>query len=335
MTTKSLLPDKRHRSNSYSIIGLKETISSNKKSNVKKSIPILKWAGGKGQLLPVLRENYPKELKNNKIKTYIEPFIGGGAVFFDIANQYKIKSSYLFDKNHELIILYNTIKSNPNALIKELSKIESKYLSLNDSKRKDLFYKIREQYNQSLSDVLQEIKRNYVISKRAAQTVFLNRTCFNGLFRVNSKGHFNVPHGRYANPTILFEDKIKVASKLLQNTTIALGDFSLARHCITKDTFIYYDPPYRPISKSSNFTSYSKEQFDDDEQIRLSKLFEHLDKENIMQMMSNSDPSNYINDPFFDKLYFKYNIERIHARRVINSNSSKRGALTELIIKNY
>ena len=297
--------------------------------------PILKWAGGKSQLLPIIRENYPFELKNNKIKIFIEPFVGGGAVYFDIINKFNIDSAYLFDTNHELVIVYNSVKMSPKRVIRELGELEIAYLSQNESIQKKMYYKVREDYNKSLKKVIAKLKNSSNMPKRAAQTLFLNRTCFNGLFRVNSKGFFNVPHGSYKKPKILHETNIMNASRALQIADILHGDFSQAFKYITKNTFVYYDPPYRPVSKTSSFNSYSKESFDDNEQIRLSNFFKKMDKKNIKQMLSNSDPKNYIEDTFFDDLYCGYQIRRVHAKRYINSDPSKRGNLTELLIKNY
>ena len=167
-------------------------------------------------------------------------------------------------------------------------------------------------------------------------TIFLNRTCFNGLFRVNSKSGFNVPFGRYKNPTILFEKKLRAASDALQNAVISLCDFSYTENYADKETLVYYDPPYRPISQTSNFTSYSKDVFGDEEQRRLHALFSRLDKIGVKQLLSNSDPTNHDDeDRFFDNLYSDFKITRVPARRVINSNPDKRGDIRELIIRNY
>lgn len=291
---------------------------------------ILKWAGGKTQLLEQIRANLPQELTHNKIHTYIEPFIGGGAVFFDIASRYSFRQAYLFDVNAELITLYNSIKSDVDTLVSVLSKLQKNYLAKNEEARKVFFYKVRDKYNADLS------ARDFVNPERAALTIFLNRTCFNGLFRVNSKGEFNVPFGSYKNPTILFEDKLRTASALLQNATIELTDFSKTENYADKKTFVYYDPPYRPISQTSSFTAYSKDTFDDNEQRRLFRLYDKLNKKGALQLLSNSDTTNFKkSDRFFDDLYSDYTITRVDARRMINSNPDKRGSIKELLIKNY
>lgn len=299
------------------------------KNNVNAS-PILKWAGGKTQLLPVLTQNYPSKLLEGEIKTYIEPFVGGGAVFFDLVNKYKIEQAVLFDINIELVILYNTIKHSVYDLIGELRKLEIDYLSITDEEeRKAYFYNVRDKYNRSITDSID------VNPIRAAHTIYLNRTCFNGLFRVNSKGGFNVPHGRYKNPRILFEDKLLACNAALQKAEIHKADFADANNFVDGNTFIYYDPPYRPVSETSSFNSYSKEAFDDDEQIRLARFYKEMDIKGVLQLLSNSDPSNYIEDPFFDNLYIGHTIERVSAKRMINSNSEKRGELKEILVRNY
>jgi DNA adenine methylase len=294
------------------------------------SAPILKWAGGKTQLLATFDNLYPLELKNGTIEKYIEPFFGGGSVFFDIRNRFPIKEALLFDINPELICLYKTIKNNVSLLINELKKIEREYLGLDEDGRREYYYKTREFYNIEPS---QNGEENVF---RSAITIFLNRTCFNGLYRVNSSGKFNVPMGSYKNPTILFEDKLLAASGALSIANISLGDFSKIKNLeIDNKTFIYFDPPYRPISQTSQFTSYAADDFNDDDQRRLANLYREIHEKGAFQMLSNSDPSNYIEDTFFDDLYRGFEINRISASRRINSDSSKRGNVNELVITNY
>jgi len=293
--------------------------------------PVLKWAGGKGMLLPQLSERYPSELRRGAIKRYIEPFVGGGAVFFDIANLYTVEEVYLLDINPELIILYNVIKNNVFELIEELEGLQRTYFS-SDNKR-ELYYKNRDEYN--LFDKKIDANR-YSISfvRRAALTVFLNRTCFNGLFRVNSKGLFNVPMGSYKRPRILDRDNLIAVSKAFTKATILQADFANALEFVDKDTFIYYDPPYRPLNETS-FTTYAKEPFDDLEQIRLREVFERAHQKGALQMLSNSDPTNVGEDPFFDDLYKEYNIYRVLAKRLINSDAKGRSEIREILITNY
>lgn len=302
-----------------------------KGSEICSASPVLKWAGGKGLLLPQLSEKFPNKLRCGAIKKYIEPFVGGGAVFFDISNSYYFEEAYLFDINPELIILYNVIKNNVTELIDELDFLQKSYFSSND--RKEFYYQIRDEYNAFDKKIN---ANNYSLSfiRRAALTVFLNRTCFNGLFRVNKKGAFNVPVGSYKNPRILDADNLIAVSMALKKATILQTDFSNVLDFADKDTFIYYDPPYRPL-KNSSFTTYAVEDFDDSEQIRLKKIFDQTHKAGALQMLSNSDPTNEAPDPFFDDLYRDYNIYRILAKRLINSKAEKRGKIREILVTNY
>lgn len=298
--------------------------------------PFLKWAGGKSQLLPQLKKLYPGELKPEKITEYIEPFMGGGAVFFDIAQKYKISSVSIYDVNPELILAYKVIQKDVEQLIDEISLLSSDYHKLLEDERKAFYYEQRDRYNfQRLEIDYQKYSLAWV--SRAATLVFLNRTCFNGLFRLNSKGEFNVPHGRYKNPKILDADNLIAVSKLLQIADIEVGDFEICERSIKPGTFIYFDPPYRPISKTASFTSYSKSEFGDREQIRLASFFRYLHKKyDIKMMLSNSDPKNEnLKDDFFEKLYEGFNIHRVAANRMINSNAKKRGRINEIVITNY
>ena len=294
--------------------------------------PVLKWAGGKGMLLPQITEHLPTKLKFGAIKRYIEPFIGGGAVFFDIANNYNFEDAYLFDINPELVILYNVIKYDVDDLIAELFELQQKYNIAED--KAAFYYSIRDEYNSFDKNVnANSFSKNFV--RRAALTVCLNRTCFNGLYRVNSKGLFNVPVGKYKNPRILDENNLKEVSKALQYATIIQTDFADVLKYVNKDSFVYYDPPYRPINASS-FNSYAVGDFNDEEQIRLKETFTKVDELGALQMLSNSDPTNYnADDHFFDDLYSKYNIHRIWAKRMINSDPNGRDGVRELLITNY
>lgn len=290
--------------------------------------PFLKWAGGKGQILNKIRPLYPKEL-GSKINKYIEPFIGGGAVFFDVVTNYKLDTYIINDINKELINTYKAIQQDINSLLGYLSNITSYYkqLSIND---KDLFYySIRKKYNNIIIDKSINIEK-------AALFIFLNKTCFNGLYRVNRNNQFNVPTGKYKNPTIYDEENLLNISQILQKVEILCGDFSTVYNHIESNTFIYIDPPYRPLTKTSSFTNYSTYLFDDKEQIRLSTFINEADKKGAYVLASNSDPKNTSeNDLFFDELYSSKNIIRIEAQRAINSNPLRRGKITELIISNY
>jgi DNA adenine methylase len=296
--------------------------------------PVLKWAGGKTQLLPQIKGRYPAELENNQVNTYIEPFVGGGAVFFDIVHNFPIERAYLFDINPELIVLYQVIQKNVADLITELALLSDKYLPLGDEARKIFYYACRDRYNCFDKKIDTTVYQPEWI-KRAALTVFLNRTCFNGLYRVNKQGAFNVPMGKYKNPKILNIDNLLAVNQVFQIARIQQADFSETLKYASKDSFIYYDPPYRPISKTANFNAYSSSEFNDQEQTRLRDIFKEGSDQGALQMLSNSDPSNYIEDSFFDDLYQEFKIKRISASRGINSQGSKRGAVRELLITNY
>ncbi|HBO59487.1 MAG TPA: N-6 DNA methylase [Alphaproteobacteria bacterium] len=293
--------------------------------------PILKWAGGKGALLPQLSDKFPNKLRCGAIKRYIEPFIGGAAVFFEICNTCQFEEAFLFDINPELIILYNVVKYDVSTLIDELSLLQKAYAVAAD--KSVLYYDLRNEYNAFDKQINTNFYQSNFI-RRAALTVFLNHTCFNGLFRVNRKGFFNVPMGRYANPRILDADNLTAVSHALSRATVVQADFATALKYADKNTFIYYDPPYRPLSNTS-FTSYAADCFDDNEQRRLKNVFVEADKLGALQMLSNSDPTNSGNDSFFDDLYKGYNIHRIWAKRQINSKADGRSAIRELLITNY
>jgi len=297
--------------------------------------PFLKWAGGKGQLLNKFRELYPQQLKDKKIKTFYEPFLGSGAVFFDIAQNYDIESAFLYDINDELILTYKVIQKDVSKLIDFLYRYQKTYSKLDKLKRQDFFYDQRTNYNlQRFNIDYNKYSENWF--PRAAQLIFLNRTCFNGLYRVNSKGEFNSPAGDYDNPTICDENNLLAVSKVLEIAEIKKADFKEIINDLKSKSFIYFDPPYRPISKTASFKAYSKHDFSDNEQLQLSLLYRQLDKEGSMLMLSNSDPKNNDpNDNFFDEIYNGYNILRIPAKRMINSDPSKRGAINEIIVTNY
>lgn len=293
-----------------------------------KAKPFLKWAGGKTQLLSTLDSFLPETFKEKKDITYIEPFVGGGAMLFYMLQKYpNIKRAVINDINPHLIRTYKVIKEKPYSLIDTLNELQASFKSLNEhNKQKELFLDVRKSFNQQqLTDV-----------EEAAYMIFLNRTCFNGLYRENSNGAFNVPFGRYSNPTICDEDVILADSELLQNVEILNGDFSNTLEYIRGYTFFYFDPPYRPLDATSSFNSYVKESFDDNEQIRLKDFYSELSAEGCYAMLSNSDcKCRNAEDDFFDRLYSDFFIERVYAKRCINANAAKRGTLTELLIRNY
>ena len=297
--------------------------------------PFFKWAGGKSQLLEQINEFLPDELKRGSVKRYFEPFIGGGAVFFFVSLSYKVDELFIYDINPELVLAYRTIQKGAESLISLLYDIEQRYLSLSDKERETFFYKVRWQFNANHRVVdFSEYHHNW--AERTAQMIFLNRTCFNGLFRVNSRGEFNVPAGKYKNPTICNRANLRAVSQALQGTHIHHGDFMDCEELVNDESFVYFDPPYKPISRTASFASYAKDTFDDSEQLRLAAFYCSLDRKGAKLMLSNSDPKN--NDPdddFFEDAYRGYRIERVKARRSINSNAQGRGQINELLIMNY
>lgn len=301
-----------------------------------KAKPFLKWAGGKSQLLHILKTLYPHSLIHNQCDYYFEPFIGAGAVFFHIMQNYSLKYAYLSDINPEIIIAYKVIQKQVTSLIQQLGNLSTQYQSLEDNQQKKFYYHIRDTYNQQRIDFnYHDFSQAWV--KRSAMLIFLNKTCFNGLFRTNKKGDFNVPQGKYKKPKILDQENLINIANLLQNTDIELADFSESINKIKDNSFMYLDPPYRPLNKTSNFTSYSKFVFDDTQQKRLADFYKQLNHNyQVYLMLSNSDPKNENpEDNFFDELYQDFNIYRVSASRMINSKATKRGSVKELIITNY
>lgn len=292
--------------------------------------PFVKWAGGKGRLIPQLKSFYPFELDNAIINKYVEPFVGGGAVLINILQKYDIKEAYAFDINIDLINCYNVVKNNVENLVKELYIKEKEFLKLEDKKREEYFYDIRKEYNSY------RINEDEISVKRASEFIFLNRTCFNGLYRVNKSGQFNVPCGKYKNPTICDVGNLRKLSYLIRNVNFQYGDYKNSEKYVDSNTFVYFDPPYRPLSNTSGFTSYTKEDFNDDNQRELANYFKLLDEKDAKLMLSNSNPKNTKKDDnFFEEIYKGFNINEISAKRMINSNAKGRGEISELLITNY
>jgi DNA adenine methylase len=297
--------------------------------------PFLKWAGGKTQLLEEFSKRIPKELSEGKLPVFIEPFIGGGAVFFHFNSLFEFDECHIFDINEELILAYTVVRNNVEDLIDNLRDIEKDFFSKDDSGRKEFYYNLRDEFNRQKSAInFHQFEKAWI--NRAAYLIFLNKTCFNGLYRVNNQGEFNVPFGKYKNPKILNTDLLRLDSEILQNTTIHLGDFTDSFQYVSDNSFVYFDPPYRPLNETSSFTQYSKNGFNDSEQERLASFFEQCDRKHAKLMLSNSDPKNVDpNDDFFDILYEKYHITRVPAKRMINCDGTKRGEIREIIVTNY
>ena len=291
--------------------------------------PFVKWAGGKNSLIPQISKYYPLSLKNGSIEKYIEPFVGAGAVLIDILQNYKVKEAYAFDINKDLINCYQVIKYKVEDLIQELDKKEKEFLVLDTEERQKYFYDIRAEYNSYVIE-------NEINIKRASEFIFLNRTCFNGLYRVNKEGKFNVPCGKYKNPTICDSNNLRKVSELIKNVTFEYGDYKKSESFVDKNTFVYMDPPYRPISATSDFTSYTKESFDDEKQKELAKYYHMLSLKKAKLCLSNSNPKNVnVEDDFFENIYKGFIIHEIFAKRRVNSNAKGRGEISELLITNY
>lgn len=297
------------------------------KEKIIEAKPFIKWAGGKSQLLHEIRKYYPF---NEEINRYCEPFVGAGAVLFDVLNSFDLKEVYISDINKEAINSYKVIRDDVENLIELLEEFQNEYKDLTHEERKVIYYKNREEFNRL------KVLKNSDSLKRAALFIFLNKTGFNGLYRENMRGLFNVPIGSYKNPKILDEDNLLNVNKKLQNVEIIHGDYKKSSDFIDNNTFVYFDPPYRPIKPTSNFTSYSKDSFTDEDQIELAEFFKKMDKKSAHLLLSNSDPKNYdLNDDFFDDLYKGFNIKRVKASRTINSNKNERGQIYEVLINNY
>ena len=295
--------------------------------------PFLKWAGGKARLLDQFDALFPAPLRAGTIRRYVEPFLGGGAVFFHVAQRFRIDDARLCDINPELVRAYTVVRDHVELLIDELSRLENSYLALDQKARQAFYYEMRGAYN---AGRVRPGRGPRDWTPRAVQLLFLNKTGFNGLYRVNRSGGYNVPFGRYAGPCICDPRNLRAASSLLRNAELICTDFTAALDFARDDTFIYYDPPYRPLNPTSNFTAYAADSFTDDDQRRLANVFRSAHRAGALQMLSNSDPtSQNPGDDFFDRLYPGFSIGRVSAARMINSNADKRGPVSELVITNY
>ncbi len=307
-------------------------------TTVRQARPFLKWAGGKRQLLGQFQAYFPVELNGKGIiKRYYEPFLGSGAVFFWVKQNCKLEEAFINEFNPEIYLCYTTIQSNVEKVIKSLKALQKKYHPLDEVAQEEWYYQIRHKYNTTRKDINLKKSDGKHHIERAALTIFLNRTCFNGLYRVNSSGDFNVPFGRYKNPTICDVDNLRAVSRLLEGVEITNDDFSVVERQIKKHSFVYFDPPYRPLNKTSNFTSYLANEFNDKEQERLAKVFKNLNRiDSVKIMLSNSDPKNEDKeDNYFERLYDGFRIERLKAKRMINCNALRRGEINEILVMNY
>lgn len=285
--------------------------------------PFIKWAGGKSQLLSEIRTKYPQ-----KIERYCEPFVGGGAVLLDVLANFSPKEVIINDINVSLINTYQQVQTNVEALISQLEEMQAEFWTADAEMRKLIYARNRERFN-SL------INCNNNSPDKAALFIFLNKTCFNGLYRVNRKGLFNVPIGSYKKPPICDTGNLRYISGLLQNVQIMCGEYRECAGFIDENTFVYIDPPYRPLTVTASFTSYNENEFGDQQQIELGHFMDEITEKGAKVVASNSDPKNVDdNDNFFDDLYAKYNIDRVSAKRMINSKANGRGNINELLIFN-
>lgn len=294
---------------------------------MRKAKPFIKWAGGKGQLIEQLEDLLPADFDNWNNVTYIEPFVGGGAMLFNMLQAHSnITHAVINDINPKLTACYEIIRDFPQQLIDSLSNIQEEYYALEgEEAKKDFFLQSRTEFNGNIDRL-----------RMSTLFIFLNRTCFNGLYRENKKGEFNVPFGKYLSPTICDADTILADSELLQNVEIMTGDYQQTRNRTNEITFFYFDPPYRPLSTTSSFNDYTKQPFNDEAQVRLKEFCDMINEDGHTFMLSNSDCLGKDGkDRFFDDLYAEYRIERVWAKRNVNSIASKRGKLTEILVHNY
>ena len=290
--------------------------------------PFIKWVGGKGQLLEQLEALLPADFDNWNNATYIEPFVGGGAMLFSMLQKHpNIRHAVINDINHDLILCYQTVRNEVELLIPSLQDIEQRYHALADMEAKrEMYMEVRSRYNEKNLDPIENTTLFF----------FLNRTCFNGLYRVNRKGLFNVPWGKYATPQICDEATLRADSELLQRVEIFEGDFEQTIDFALEQTLFYFDPPYRPLSDTSSFNDYTKDAFNDDSQVRLKVFCDMVNEHGYKFMLSNSDcKSKNEEDNFFDVLYGAYQIDRVMASRNVNANAAKRGKITEILVHNY
>lgn len=338
-------------------------------SDLPQARPFLKWVGGKSQLLPELRKYYPfatahtrtkKPHTKTHITRYVEPFAGGGAVLFDILNHCEPEYVYLSDRNADLVNAYCCLRDQPEALIARLAALQEEYLPLGAAERKACYLAHRARFNamklqqqgkqpelqaaeQAVTQTVQQTAGSTDCTtltsaaqlERAALLIFLNKTCFNGLYRVNRKGLFNVPAGVSASPAICNAENLRLVSARLQKVSIACADYTACADHVDEHTFVYFDPPYRPISPSSAFTAYTEESFAEQEQKALAAFFAMLHQRGALLLLSNSDPGNVCEDDFFDRLYAGFTIRRVAARRMINCKAAGRGEIRELLISNF
>jgi len=300
-----------------------------------KITPIIKWAGGKSKLYSQLRTKMPDALFNGQIKKYYEPFLGGGAVFLNIIQQVNIENCYISDINEDLILLYTVVKNDPKKIIQFVNKFLLQYGALSNNDKEKFYYDIRATYNIERFNIdYEEYSATYI--PRAAQMVFLNKICYNGLYRQNMIGEFNVPFGKNYYPVLLKEDNINRLSEILKRVSVKCVDFqNICADIEGSDSFVYFDPPYKSLNKKVSFTSYHKSNFSIQDQVRLSEVFKELDKRNVLLMMNNSCVLAESGLEPVEDFYKGFTIDYISSNSTMSSIVSKRKKINELIITNY
>lgn len=294
--------------------------------------PFLKWAGGKGQLLSEIESRYP--FSKYDVKRYVEPFVGGGAVLFSILSSAPdLEEIYINDINRDLTDAYIAVRDSIDQLILMLSQMEQDFLPKDEEARKVYFYEKRDRFNElKFAKKLSADDR----AEKSATLIFLNRTCFNGLYRVNRKGAYNVPMGRYKMPTICNEANLRAVSERMQRVNVLCAPYEELRPVIDDKTFVYIDPPYRPLTRTADFTSYTNVEFGDEQQKQLAQFSVDMANKGALLLVSNSDPKNVDpEDNFFEDIYTGFTIDRVYATRMINSKATARGKITELLMYNY
>jgi DNA adenine methylase len=301
----------------------------------KEGTPFIKWMGGKTQLLTTLDTYLPQRIRDGHYQTYAEPFVGGGSFLLHMLRTYSFPNVIVNDFNTELYLTYTAIQQRPAELIRALSALQETYLLSTEEGQETMYYRIRTEYN-TLKTLPQNLSEDEALLI-AAYFIFLNKTCFNGLYRVNKKNLFNASFAFSRNPYFYGEDNIYAVSELLRNVILLNGDYTIVTPHLTGSTFLYLDPPYRPVSRTGHTKFYTGNPFDDDGQKRLATWVKELVATgNVDMMMSNSDPT--VADPdddFFTTLYADYTINSVQANRVINTNGAGRGKISELVITNY
>lgn len=296
--------------------------------------PIFKWAGGKGKLLLEITRRLPDALRQGRITAYVEPFIGGGALFFHLAEQHDFERLLIGDLNEDLFLAYNVVREDVDTLLAHLAALQAHYNALPAEGQAAFYYETRTAFNAARAGWCYQCYAATWV-QRAAQFFVLNRLCFNGLYRVNSRAEFNVPFGKYAAVNFGSAEALRAAARVLQRTVVQCGDFATAAAFADDRTLVYLDPPYRPITPTSSFTTYARQAFGDAEQVRLATFFRQLTQQGSAVMLSNSDPLTATGDDFFEQLYAGFTISRLQAARAINANGAGRGAVSELLITNY